>query len=137
MAETRPGSPEGDADVAGERAALDSLSQRIDTAREKIAPPPKRPAGKYQSLTVAWRMVLELVIGCAFGAAIGYAMDDVAGTGPLFLVVFGLLGFAAGIKTMMASAKQMQRKGSALHDQGKRPALHGQGKQNEGDGLGN
>jgi len=128
MAEMRPGSPEGDADVAGERAALDSLSRRIDTAREKIAPPQRQPAGKYQSLSIAWRMVLELVIGCAFGAAIGYAIDDVAGTGPLFLVVFGLLGFAAGIKTMMASAKQMQRK---------RHAPQGRGKRNEGDGLGN
>jgi len=137
MAGMRPGSPKGDADVAGERAALDSLSQRIDTAREKIAPPQRQPAGKYQSLSIAWRMVLELVIGCAFGAAIGYAIDDAAGTRPLFLVVFGLLGFAAGIKTMMASAKQMQRTRSALQDQGKRPAPQGRGKRNEGDGLGN
>ncbi len=118
MAGMRPGSPEGDGKAAGDDAALDSLSRRIDAARERIDPPRRRSPGKYQSLSVAWRMVLELVIGCAFGAAIGYAFDEVAGTGPLFLVVFGLLGFAAGVKTMMASARQMQRKGS------------------EGDGLG-
>jgi len=118
MAETRPGSSQGDAEVAGEREALDRLSRRIDAVREDIDPKPPKSPGKYQSLTIAWRMVLELVIGCAFGAAIGYAIDEVAGTLPLFLAVFGLLGFGAGVKTMMASAKQMQRK------------------RNEGDGFG-
>ena len=118
MAEMRPGSPQGDTEVAGEREALDRLSRRIDTAREAIDPGPRKSPGKYQSLSIAWRMVLELVIGCAFGAAIGYAIDEVAGTIPLFLAVFGLLGFAAGVKTMMASARQMQRK------------------RDEGDGLG-
>jgi ATP synthase protein I len=118
MADMRPGSPNGERDATGEREALDRLSRRIDVAREGIDPRPRKSPGKYQGLSVAWRMVLELVIGCGFGAAIGYAIDDVAGTGPLFLVVFGLLGFAAGVKTMMASARQMQRKGK------------------EGDGLG-
>jgi len=120
MADMRPGSPDGDRDAAGEREALDRLSRRIDTARESIDPRPRKAPGKYQGLSIAWRMVLELVIGCGFGAAIGYAIDDVSGTGPLFLVVFGLLGFAAGVKTMMASARQMQRRGRG----------------NEGDGLG-
>lgn len=118
MADMRPGSPRGDAEAAGDSAALDKLSQRIDAVREQVKPKPRRSPGKYQTLSVAWRMVLELVIGCAFGAAIGYAVDDAAGTAPLFLVVFGLLGFAAGVKTMMASARQMTRK------------------RNEGDGLG-
>ena len=112
MADTRPGSPRGDGEAAGERDALDRLSRRIDAVREQIDPPPKSAApGKYQALTLAWRMVLELVIGCAIGAAIGYAIDEVAGTGPLFLAVFGLLGFAAGVKTMMASAAQVRREG--------------------------
>lgn len=118
MADMRPGPPNGDGDAAGEREALDRLSKRIQSAREGIDPRPQKSLGKYQGLSIAWRMVLELVIGCGFGAAIGYAFDEVAGTGPLFLVVFGLLGFAAGVKTMMASARQMQRRGK------------------EGDGLG-
>ena len=114
MAGMRPGSPEGEGEAAGEREAdrdaLDRLSRRIDAVREQIEPPPRKTSpGKYQALTLAWRMVLELVIGCAIGAAIGYAIDEVAATGPLFLAVFGLLGFAAGVKTMMASAAQVRR----------------------------
>ena len=118
MAGLRPGSSKGDGEAAGDEAALVRLSRRIDTARAKIDPPRAKSPGKYHALTLAWRMVLELVIGCAFGAAIGYGIDEVAGTGPLFLAVFGLLGFAAGVKTMMASARQVQRQRS------------------EGDGLG-
>jgi len=118
MAEMRPGLSKDKTEAVGEQAALDRLSRRIDTARESMAPPPKKAPGKYQGLSIAWRMVLELVIGCGFGAAIGYAIDEVAGTRPLFLVVFGLLGFAAGVRTMMASARQMQRKRNEGDDLG-------------------
>ncbi len=118
MADMRPGSPRGDGEAAQEREALDRLSKRIDTAREGVAARKPKAPGKYQGLSVAWRMVLELVIGCAFGAAIGYAIDEATGLRPLFLVIFGALGFGAGVKTMMASARQMQRQAD------------------EGDGLG-
>ena len=128
MAELRPGSPKGDAETAEERAALDRLSRRIDTAREGVSARKPKPPGKYQGLTIAWRMVLELVIGCAFGAAIGYAIDEVTGLRPLFLVVFGALGFAAGVKTMMASARQMQRNSGADAEM----SAH----RNDGDGFG-
>ncbi len=110
MAPMRPGSPEGDAETAQEREALDRLTRRIEAAREGVSTRKPKAPGKYQGLSIAWRMVLELVIGCAFGAAIGYAIDEATGLRPLFLVVFGALGFAAGVKTMMASARQMQRK---------------------------
>ncbi len=111
MADLRPGSPrrKGDTDAA-DRAALDRLSQRIDKARESITDERVLTPSKYEGLTLAWRMVLELVIGLGFGAAIGYAIDEVTGMGPLFLIIFGGLGFAAGVKTMMASATQYQRK---------------------------
>ena len=36
-------------------------------------------------------------------------MDSVLDTLPLFLVLFTLLGLAAGIKTMMRSAQELQR----------------------------
>lgn len=128
MADKRPAlKPETvHADAVAEREALDRLSKRIDAARDSITDKRQARESKYQGLTLAWRMVMELVIGCAFGASIGYAFDWAAGTLPLFLVVFGGLGFAAGVKTMMASAKQMQRRA-----EGRLP-----GAANEGDGLG-
>lgn len=57
---------------------------------------------------VAWRMVMELVSGLLIGLSIGYGLDVLFGTKPLFLVIFVLLGFVAGIKTMLGTAKAMQ-----------------------------
>ena len=52
-------------------------------------------------------MVIELVVGLLIGFGIGYGLDSLFGTIPLFLVIFTLLGMAAGIKTMMRSAKEL------------------------------
>ena len=59
---------------------------------------------------LAWRMVIELVAGLGIGFGIGYGLDSLFGTLPVFLVIFIFLGFAAGVNTMMRSAKEMQRK---------------------------
>ena len=54
-----------------------------------------------------WRMVIELVAGMLIGVSLGMALDYLTGSEPLFLVVFSLLGFMAGVKTMIATAKKM------------------------------
>ena len=57
---------------------------------------------------LAWRMVIELVAGLGIGFGIGYGLDALLGTTPWLMVVFVLLGFAAGVKTMIGSAKEIQ-----------------------------
>lgn len=56
---------------------------------------------------LAWRMVIELSVGMVLGLTIGYGLDRLFGTLPVFLIVFALLGFAAGIRTMLGTAAQM------------------------------
>ena len=58
---------------------------------------------------VAWRMVIELVTGMVLGAGLGYGLDALFGTLPIFLIIFSLIGFAAGVKTMLGSAKQLAK----------------------------
>lgn len=58
---------------------------------------------------LAFRMVLELVVGIAIGGAMGYGIDWLIGTLPAFTLVFGLLGFAAGVRVMLRSAREMNR----------------------------
>ena len=53
-----------------------------------------------------WRMVIELVTGMLIGISLGMALDYLVGSEPLFLTVF-FLGFMAGVKTMIATAKKM------------------------------
>lgn len=95
-----------------DRSKLDALAQRIDAAQEARAPKP-RADSKYEGANLAWRMVIELVVGLFIGFGIGYGLDVLLGTLPIFLVLFTLLGFAAGVKTMITSAKEVERLGKS------------------------
>jgi ATP synthase protein I len=83
-----------------------SLDERIAAARARQAPKP-RADEHYSRANVAWRMVIELVAGLAIGFGIGYGLDVLFGTLPWLLVLFTLAGFAAGVKTMMRTAKEI------------------------------
>jgi ATP synthase protein I len=58
-------------------------------------------------------MVIELATGIVLGAGIGYGIDVLAGTLPVFLVIFSLFGFAAGIRTMLGTARELAEKNAA------------------------
>lgn len=92
-----------------ERARLDALTQRIAAAKRAIEPVPHMQKD-YSQAQLAWRMVIELVAGLGIGFGIGYGLDILFGTIPLFLVLFIGLGFAAGIKTMLRSAREIEAK---------------------------
>jgi ATP synthase protein I len=64
----------------------------------------------YSQAQLAWRMVIELVAGLGIGFGIGYGLDVLFGTLPIFMVLFVMLGLAAGIKTMLRSANEIQEK---------------------------
>lgn len=76
----------------------------------KAAHAPKpRVDEHYSQANLAWRMVIELVAGLGIGFGIGYGLDSLFGTLPIFLVLFTLLGLAAGVKTMLRSATEVQK----------------------------
>ena len=52
-------------------------------------------------------MVIELVTGMILGVSLGIAIDYLIGSEPIFLIVFSLLGFLAGVKTMIGTAKKI------------------------------
>ena len=52
-------------------------------------------------------MVTELVAGLLIGFGIGYGLDVLLGTTPILLVLFTLLGFAAGVRVMMRTAAEL------------------------------
>ncbi len=86
---------------------LAQLEARIAAA--KPAEPKKSHNGEhYSQAHLAWRMVIELVVGLGIGLGIGMGLDRLFGTLPIFLILFTLLGLAAGIKTMMRSAQEIQ-----------------------------
>ena len=83
------------------RARLDKLSGDLDARRASEAAPRKASAPQVDSglgrgMSMAMRVVSELVAGIAVGGAIGWGLDRLFHTKPLFLVVLGLLGTAGG-----------------------------------------
>ena len=92
---------------------LEELSKKLEEQRKNIAPTVKEEA-HISAAQAGWRMVTELVVGVLLGAAIGYGLDTLFETLPLFLIVFCLLGFAAGVRTMMRSAQEIEAKNNSL-----------------------
>lgn len=93
-------------DAFSERMAR--LEQRIAAAQATRDEPPSRGGSKYTQGSLAWRMVIELVAGMGLGLGIGFGLDALFGTRPVMLVIFALLGFAAGIRTMMRTASEVR-----------------------------
>ena len=97
----------------------DEQKQRMAQLEARIKAAKPADVGKshndehYSQAHLAWRMVIELVVGLGIGFGIGYGLDSLLGTIPIFLILFTLLGMAAGIKTMLRSAAEIQKEQEA------------------------
>jgi len=88
---------------------LRDLEARIAKARAAQEPPPPKTES-HDLAQQGWRMVTELVAGLLIGLGIGWGLDWAFGTRPLFLVLFVLLGLAAGVRVMLRTAAEIQRR---------------------------
>ncbi len=85
-----------------------ALEARIASAKSRANPTRSQAEEHHSQAQMAWRMVIELVAGLGIGFGIGYGLDRAFGTTPWLMVVFVILGFIAGVKTMIRSANEMQ-----------------------------
>ena len=86
------------------KLSLEKLDKKLEEFKsKKERDGPKR----LRAQNDGWRMVIELVTGMLLGIVLGMAIDYLVGSEPVFLIVFSLLGFIAGVKTMIATAKKM------------------------------
>ncbi len=96
---------------------LRKLDRRLAEARQRRAPKPRAaPGGKWAGAELAWRMVIELVAGIAIGAGMGWGLDGLFGSKPAFLILFTLLGFAAGVRVMLQSAASERRRQALIKE---------------------
>jgi ATP synthase protein I len=86
---------------------LRDLESRIAAVKGKPQKTKTESGKAFSQGEMAWRMVIELVTGMLLGLSIGFGLDFVFGTRPIFLVIFALLGFAAGVRTMLRTAQTM------------------------------
>lgn len=84
---------------------LRDLNRRLDESRaagQTSAPSPTEPPR--QGFGLAMRLGADFVAAVLVGSALGWGVDRLFGTSPWGLIVFLLLGFAAGILSVMRSA---------------------------------
>ena len=88
---------------------LKGLEDRLAAMKKSQEPEPPKET-HYEQASQGWRMVIELVAGIVIGFFIGYGLDLLFGTLPIMLVIWTLLGFVAGVRTMMRTAQEVQEK---------------------------
>lgn len=104
-------------------ARLQRLNEGLGHARDAAGGPSDSPDREQEQAATAagyakgFRLSSELVAGVVVGAGIGWLIDRWLGVSPWGLIVFLLLGFAAGVLNVMRSAGLLV--GTAL-DEGSR-----------------
>ena len=89
---------------------LKELGNRIAAEKQDRVESAK-PSTSYQGASdysKGYKLASEFVAGTLVGGLLGYGLDYVAGTLPLFLIIFLLLGFGAGILNMSRAANRSQ-----------------------------
>jgi ATP synthase protein I len=103
------GSREKSPDEAALSARLGNLDQRLSALRDNRKLGTDQPSGsedgaaKASAMALGFRLSSELVAGVLVGAALGWGIDRLLSTSPFGLIVFLLLGFAAGVVNVVRS----------------------------------
>jgi ATP synthase protein I len=87
---------------------LNDLSSRLNAEKGQQTQGGK-PSASYQGASdysKGYRLASEFVAGVLVGALVGYGLDYLFHTLPLFLIIFLLAGFGAGIVNMSRAANR-------------------------------
>jgi ATP synthase protein I len=102
---------DGDRDSPADEAALSARLQRLGErlGQHHLDHPSdnesgQRPTSDPSAMARGFRLSTELVAGVLVGAALGWLLDRWLGISPWGLIVFLLLGFAAGVLNVMRAA---------------------------------
>ena len=92
-----------------DEAALSARLQRLGNRLAQANRPPETGSGSRQTadpsaIARGFRLSTELVAGVLVGAMIGWVLDRWLGISPWGLIIFLLLGFAAGVLNVMRAA---------------------------------
>lgn len=114
-----PDSRENGEDASAEGRDLQERLSRLDAALKKAKRPEEDGARSQSSMAAgAQGMALALRLGSEFaaavlvGAALGWFLDQFAGSRPWGMIVFLMLGFAAGVLNILRSSALNKGTGS-------------------------
>ncbi|WP_152044953.1 AtpZ/AtpI family protein [Aureimonas psammosilenae] len=81
----------------------DDLERRIAESRSRLPGnrPEANPTQGMRGAAEGFKIASEFVAGILVGVAIGYGIDQFFGTTPFGLIVFLMIGFAAGVRNVI------------------------------------
>jgi len=92
------------------RAETGKLASKIQRAKKDRLGKAAAIAMRQREMTgsgKAFRLVSEFVSAVIVGSALGFAIDVIFDTRPIFMIVLFLMGFAAGMLNVVRAAKEM------------------------------
>lgn len=104
---------DGEADYSEIKSRLDKLEEKLGDVDQRKAATSRTPGEKEneargKAMGIAFRIATDLVAGVAVGGFLGWVLDNWLGTAPILLIVFLLLGIAAGLRNSIRAAKKLQ-----------------------------
>jgi ATP synthase protein I len=96
------------------RRRASELGRRLDEVKGRNPIPQQDTRARSTAIGVGFRIAVELVVGVAAGGFIGWLLDRQLGTRPWLLLVFLILGIAAGMLNVFRTAQRMQKEAEPL-----------------------
>jgi ATP synthase protein I len=110
----KPGRGHSDRETEAIKRRLHDLEGKVRDARSRHELPSSAAQDRGSAMGQALKLSTEMIAGVAVGGFIGWALDRLFGTAPILMVVFLILGAAAGIMNVIRSAQRRQAEAGPL-----------------------
>ena len=106
-----PGRGKDDRETEAIKRRLHDLEDKVRGAQKRHEPPSSEAQNRGTAMGEALKLSTEMIGGVAVGGFIGWGLDRWLGTAPILMVLFLLLGGAAGIMNVIRTAQRRQAAG--------------------------
>ena len=104
----KPGGGHSDRETEAIMRRLHDLQGKVRDARARHDPASSQAPDRGSAMGEALKLATEMIAGVGVGGFIGWALDRLFGTAPILMVVFFILGAAAGILNVIRNAQRRQ-----------------------------
>jgi ATP synthase protein I len=104
----KPGRSKSDRETEAIKRRLHDLEDKVRDARTRYEPQSSQAQDRGTAMGEALKLATEMIAGVAVGGFIGWTLDRWLGTAPILMVVFLILGAAAGILNVIRNAQRRQ-----------------------------
>ena len=109
-----PGRGQSDRETEAIKRRSHDLEDKVRDARARHEPASSQARDRGSAMGEALKLATEMIAGVAVGGFVGWAFDRWLGTAPILMVVFLILGAAAGILNVIRNAQKRQASAGPL-----------------------